>query len=113
MLAGTDEAPGEVVEIEGKRYKPYRGMGSRGALASGSTRYGSFKRVPEGVEGYVEYRGPLSRVVDILVNSLKQGMGYVGARNLEELRRKAAFVRLTGAGLYESSPRGMLVTRWL
>lgn len=113
MLAGTDEAPGEVVEIRGRKYKPYRGMGSRGALASGSARYGSFKRVPEGVEGYVEYRGPLSRVVDVLVSSLKQGMGYVGARNLEELRRRAVFIRLTGAGLYESSPRGMLVTRWL
>lgn len=113
LLAGTDEAPGEVVEIEGRKYKPYRGMGSRGALASGSTRYGSFKRVPEGVEGYVEYRGPVSQVVDLLVNALKQGMGYVGARNLEELRRKAVFVRITDMGLYESSPRGMLVTRWL
>lgn len=113
MLAGTDEAPGEVVEIEGRKYKPYRGMGSRGALASGSTRYGSFKRVPEGVEGYVEYKGPVERVVDLLVNALRQGMGYVGAKNLDELRRKAVFVRITEAGHYESSPRGMLVTRWL
>jgi len=113
LLAGTDEAPGEVVEIGGKRYKPYRGMGSRGALEAGSARYGTFKRVPEGVEGYVEYRGPLAQVVDVLVSSLKQGMGYVGARNLEELRRRAVFVRITNMGLYESSPRGMLVTRWL
>ncbi|MEM0023721.1 MAG: IMP dehydrogenase [Thermofilaceae archaeon] len=113
LLAGTDEAPGDVVEIEGKKYKPYRGMGSRGALASGSARYGSFKRVPEGVEGYVEYRGPVERVVDVLVNALKQGMGYVGAKSLDELRRKAVFVRITEAGLYESSPRGMIVTRWL
>lgn len=113
LLAGTDEAPGEIVEIEGRKYKPYRGMGSRGALASGSTRYGTFKRVPEGVEGYVEYRGPVAQVVDVLVNALKQGMGYVGARNLEELRRKAVFVRITEMGRYESSPRGMLISRWL
>lgn len=113
LLAGTDEAPGEIVEIEGRKYKPYRGMGSRSALAAGSARYGTFKRVPEGVEGYVEYRGPVARVVDLLVNALKQGMGYVGARNLEELRRKAVFVRITNIGLHESSPRGMIVTRWL
>lgn len=113
LLAGTDEAPGEIVEIEGRKYKLYRGMGSRGALASGSTRYGTFKRVPEGVEGYVEYRGPVAQVVDVLVNALKQGMGYVGARNLEELRRKAVFVRITDMGRYESSPRGMLISRWL
>lgn len=113
LLAGTDEAPGDIYEIEGRKYKPYRGMGSRGALAAGSTRYGTFKRVPEGVEGYVEYRGPLSQVVDVLVNSLKQGMGYVGAGNLEELRKKAVFVRITELGLRESSPRGFMVTRWL
>ena len=113
MLAGTDEAPGEIVEIEGRKYKPYRGMGSRGALESGSARYHGYKRVPEGVEGYVEYRGPVSRVVETLVNALKQGMGYVGARSLEELRERAVFVRITSAGKYEGSPRGMLVTRWL
>lgn len=113
LLAGTDEAPGDVVEIGGKKYKPYRGMGSLGALASGSTRYGEFKRVPEGVEGYVEYRGPVSKVVELLVNALKQGMGYVGARSLKELREKAVFVKLRAGGLYESSPRGMRITRWL
>lgn len=113
LLAGTDEAPGQAVEVEGKWYKPYRGMGSRGALASGSTRYDTYKLVPEGVEGYVERRGPASQVVETLVNALKQGMGYVGARNLEELRGRAVFVRITDMGLYESSPRGMLVTRWL
>lgn len=113
LLAGTDEAPGEVIEIDGRKYKPYRGMGSRGALAAGSSRYGAFKRVPEGVEGYVEYRGPVASVVEVLVNALKQGMGYVGARNLEELREKAAFIRITNMGLQESSPRGMVVTRWL
>lgn len=113
LLAGTDEAPGEVIEIDGKKYKPYRGMGSKGALAAGSSRYGAFKRVPEGVEGYVEYRGPVASVVEVLVNALKQGMGYVGARNLEELREKAAFIRITNMGLQEGSPRGMVVTRWL
>jgi len=111
MLAGTDEAPGKVVDINGRKYKPYRGMGSRGALQSGSVRYGGFKRVPEGVEGYVEYRGPLREVVDVLVNALRQAMGYLGARNLDELREKARFVIITSMGSYESGPRGLVVER--
>ncbi|MEM1508511.1 MAG: IMP dehydrogenase [Thermofilaceae archaeon] len=113
LLAGTDETPGEIIEIDGKKYKPYRGMGSKGALAAGSSRYGTFKRVPEGVEGYVEYRGSVANVVEVLVNALKQGMGYIGAKNLNELREKAVFVKITSMGLQESSPRGMVVTRWL
>lgn len=107
LLAGTNEAPGAPVEIEGRLYKVYRGMGSRSALASGSARYGEFKRAPEGVEGLVEARGPASAVVEWLVNGLKQGMGYVGARNLDELRARALFVRLTHAGMVESKPRGL------
>jgi len=107
LLAGTDEAPGEFVERGGTRYKRYRGMGSLGALRSGSARYGEFKRVPEGVEGLVEYRGPVDRVLDYLINSLKQGMGYLGARSLSELRERARFVRITYAGFLESRPRGL------
>lgn len=109
LLAGTDEAPGEIVRISGKMYKKYRGMGSKGALASGSVRYGEFKKVPEGVEGYVEYRGALREVVEFLIGSLKQGMGYLGARNIRELKRKAKFVRITSAGIGESRPRGIIL----
>jgi len=109
LLAGTDEAPGDIIEISGKKYKKYRGMGSKGALQSGSVRYGEFKRVPEGVEGLVEYKGSVVKIVDYLVNGLKQGMGYVGAKNLDELREKAEFVRLTYPGILESRPRGLII----
>jgi len=109
LLAGTDEAPGDVVVLGGKRYKKYRGMGSKGALASGSTRYGEFKRVPEGVEGYVEYRGPLKDIVDFLVGGLKQGMGYIGVRNIKELREKARFIKVTWQGFRESRARGLII----
>jgi len=109
LLAGTDEAPGEVLRISGKVYKKYRGMGSKGALASGSARYGEFKKVPEGVEGYVEYRGSLREILEYLVGGLKQGMGYLGVRNLRELKAKARFVRITPAGAGESKPRGIIL----
>ncbi|RLE71009.1 MAG: guanosine monophosphate reductase [Thermoprotei archaeon] len=109
LLAGTDEAPGEVLRISGKVYKKYRGMGSKGALASGSARYGEFKKVPEGVEGYVEYRGSLREILEYLVGGLKQGMGYLGAKNLGELKAKARFVRITPAGAGESKPRGIIL----
>lgn len=106
LLAGTDEAPGAVVYREGKCYKVYRGMGSRGALKRGSTRYGEFKRVPEGVEGLVECRGSVRSVVEWLVGGLIQGMGYVGARNLSELHERARFVKLSPGGFRETGPRG-------
>ena len=116
LLAGTDEAPGRVIEVGGKKYKLYRGMGSRGALARGSQRYGEFKRVPEGVEGYVVYRGPVEDVVSTLVNALKQSMGYLGVKSIAELRERARFVRITPAGIFESRPRGLAFlegdTRW-
>ncbi|UNQ73090.1 IMP dehydrogenase [Infirmifilum sp. NZ] len=112
LLAGTDEAPGALVLREGRCFKVYRGMGSRGALASGSARYGEFKRVPEGVEGLVECRGSVSKVVEWIVGGIKQGMGYVGARSLAELREKSVFVRLTGAGVRESGPRGLYEVRY-
>ena len=108
LIASSDEAPGKRVEIEGKCYKQYRGMGSLGALSSGSSRYGEFKKVPEGVEGLIECRGALSSIIDYLIGGLKQGMGYIGARNLEELRQKAEFVRITSSALREGGPRGML-----
>jgi len=112
LLAGTDEAPGALVLRDGRCFKVYRGMGSRGALASGSARYGEFKRVPEGVEGLVECRGSVSKVVEWIVGGIKQGMGYVGARSLAELREKSVFVRLTGAGVRESGPRGLYEVRY-
>ncbi|MCC6004673.1 MAG: IMP dehydrogenase [Thermofilum sp.] len=112
LLAGCDEAPGEVVTRNGQCFKVYRGMGSRSALRSGSGRYGEFKRAPEGVEGLVPCRGPVAEVVRFLVDCLRQGMGYVGATNLEELHRRARFVRLTSAGLAESRPRGLFEVKY-
>ncbi|RLE60327.1 MAG: IMP dehydrogenase, partial [Thermoprotei archaeon] len=108
LLAGTHEAPGAVVYREGRCYKVYRGMGSRGALRKGSTRYGEFKRVPEGVEGLVECRGSARSVVEWIVGGLIQGMGYVGARNLSELRERARFVKLLPGGFKETGPRGFV-----
>lgn len=106
LLAGADEAPGAVVYRGGRCYKVYRGMGSRGALRRGSARYGEFKRVPEGVEGLVACRGSVRDVVGWLIGGLVQGMGYVGARSLSELRERARFVRLSPGGFRETGPRG-------
>ena len=116
LLAGTDESPGEVVLIEGRRYKSYRGMGSLGAMSGGesSDRYfqdGAAKFVPEGVEGVVPYKGPVADVLFQLVGGLKSGMGYIGARNIRELWEKARFVRVTGAGIRESHPHDIIITR--
>ena len=110
LLAGTEEAPGETILYEGRTYKVYRGMGSLGAMMSSQAareRYGqSFaepaKFVPEGIEGRVPYRGPVSNMIFQLVGGLRSGMGYCGCRNIEELRRKARFVKITMAGLRES-----------
>jgi len=115
LLAGTDEAPGEVAIIGGRRFKTYRGMGSLGAMAEGgAARYGqegASKFVPEGVEGVVPYRGRVADVVFQLVGGLRSGMGYVGASNLEELRNRACFVQITHAGVRESHPHDVLITR--
>ncbi len=115
LFAGTDEAPGEVTLIGGRRYKTYRGMGSLGALAAGgASRYfqeGARKFVPEGVEGVVPYRGTLAEIVHQLVGGLRSGMGYVGAPDLEALRERARFVRITSAGVRESHPHDLLITR--
>jgi IMP dehydrogenase len=118
LLAGTDESPGEVFLFDGRSYKAYRGMGSIGAMARGSAdRYfqqdvgNSLKLVPEGIEGQVPYKGPVGAVLHQLVGGLRAAMGYVGAATIEELQQKAQFIRITGAGLKESHPHDVMVTR--
>ncbi len=116
LLAGLDESPGDVVLYEGRRFKDYRGMGSMGAMQGfGRDRYGTGqtggKSVPEGIEGRVPYKGSLREYVYQLVGGLRSGMGYVGAENLEELRLKARFVRVTHAGLIESHPHDVIITK--
>ncbi|WP_353093131.1 IMP dehydrogenase [Tissierella praeacuta] len=115
LFAGTDESPGEEVLYEGRRYKEYRGMGSMGAMDSGSKdRYFQEdvkKYVPEGVEGRIHYRGPLGDVVYQLIGGLKSGMGYVGAKNIEELQEKARFIKITSASLIENHPHDIHITK--
>ncbi len=117
LFAGMDESPGQLVLWKGRRFKEYRGMGSLPAMARGSAeRYGQAadqpqKMVPEGVEGRVPYRGRLSEYVLQLVGGLRQGMGYAGVRNVEELRTNVRFVRVTGAGVAESHPHDVLITK--
>ncbi|MFN0192287.1 MAG: IMP dehydrogenase [Aestuariivirga sp.] len=118
LLAGTDESPGEVFLFDGRSYKAYRGMGSIGAMARGSAdRYfqqdvgSSLKLVPEGIEGQVPYKGPVGAVLHQLVGGLRAAMGYVGAATIAELQQKAEFIRITGAGLKESHPHDVMVTR--
>ncbi|MDH4145886.1 MAG: IMP dehydrogenase [Acidimicrobiia bacterium] len=120
LLAGTDEAPGEMELYEGRRYKVYRGMGSLGAMSGlGADRYGtaqgagggSRKLVPEGIEGRIPYVGPLADVVYQLVGGLRSGMGYAGAATLDELRRSVRFMRVTTAGRTESHPHDVTVTK--
>jgi IMP dehydrogenase len=118
LFAGTDESPGEMVLYQGRSYKMYRGMGSLGAMSLGSKdRYGQgtvdelSKLVPEGIEGQVPYRGSLSTTIYQLLGGLRAGMGYVGAANLNELREKARFVRITQASLKESHPHDVMITK--
>ena len=118
LLAGTDEAPGEVFLYQGRSYKSYRGMGSLGAMALGSAdRYfqqdikDQLKLVPEGVEGRVAYKGPVAAVVHQLVGGLKAGMGYTGSADISELQTNTQFRRITGAGLRESHVHDVAVTR--
>ncbi len=114
LLAGTSESPGNMVKSQGRTFKEYRGMGSLKAMRKGSgDRYGqnsSGKLVPEGVEARVPYKGPLADVVFQLIGGLRSGMGYVGANNLDELRAKARFVRITAGGLKESHPHDVVIT---
>lgn len=118
LFAGVDETPGEVIVFEGKRYKEYRGMGSVGAMGGfGSDRYGSgqgdkrSKVVPEGVEGRVPYKGTLADTVFQLIGGVRSGMGYAGAASIEELHQKARFIRITHAGLIESHPHSVFITK--
>jgi IMP dehydrogenase len=117
MLAGLDEAPGEVMLYEGRRFKEYRGMGSLGALKGygkdryGSGQSGSGKLVPEGIEGRVPYKGLLGEYVYQLVGGLRSGMGYAGAASLEDLRTKTRLTRITHAGLIESHPHDVIITK--
>ena len=115
LLAGTEESPGEMEIYQGRSFKVYRGMGSVSAMQKGSKdRYfqeGAEKLVPEGVEGRVPFKGPLSETIFQLVGGLKAGMGYVGAANLEELRSRATFIRVTSAGLAESHPHDIYITK--
>jgi IMP dehydrogenase len=118
MFAGTDEAPGKVITIKGRRYKQYRGMGSLGVMSSGqsSDRYfqkkgiGSTKFVPEGVEGVTPYVGRVAEVIYQLVGGLKSAMGYTGSPTVPEMHKRARFVRITHAGMAESHPHNILIT---
>jgi len=115
LLAGTEESPGETILYQGRTFKAYRGMGSIGAMEAGSAdRYGQTaggKYVPEGVEGRVPYKGPLAALIEQLIGGLRSGMGYCGAKNLEELVETAKFVRVTSAGLRESHVHDVTITR--
>ncbi len=119
LFAGTEESPGETILYEGRTYKSYRGMGSIGAMQRGSSdRYfqngGGGRRqklVAEGIEGMVPYKGPLSDTVFQMIGGLRAGMGYVGAANIEALRREAQFVRITASGLIESHPHTITITK--
>jgi IMP dehydrogenase len=117
LFAGAAESPGRVIIYKGRRFKTYRGMGSLGAMVSGSSdRYrqsgeAQQKLVPEGIEGRVPYKGPLAEIVYQLVGGLKAGMGYVGARTIEELRTKARFLEVTSAGVIESHPHDVVITQ--
>jgi IMP dehydrogenase len=119
MLAGTDEAPGDVIVHQGERFKEYRGMGSLGAMKARSFSKDRYfqndvedvdKLVPEGIEGRVPYKGPLAPIVHQLVGGLRQAMGYCGAATIDDMKR-AQFVRITGAGLRESHPHDMTITK--
>jgi IMP dehydrogenase len=118
LFASTEEAPGETILYQGRTFKSYRGMGSMGAMSSGSDRYSvvqdmseSGKSVPEGIEGRVAYKGSLGSLTDQLVGGLKSGMGYVGARTITELAEKSRFLRITAAGLRESHVHDVVITK--
>lgn len=115
LLAGTDESPGETVILQGRSYKVYRGMGSLGAMVEGSSdRYfqeDAAKLVPEGIEGRVPYKGYVSETIFQLVGGLRSGMGYCGVRNIEEMKTKTKFIRITNAGLIESHPHDVTITK--
>jgi IMP dehydrogenase len=118
MLAGTDEAPGEIIIVQGERFKEYRGMASLAAMRKGFSKDRYFqehvedaeKLIPEGIEGRVSYKGAVGPVIHQLVGGLRQAMGYCGAATVEEMKR-ARFVRISGAGLRESHPHDVTITK--
>jgi len=117
LLAGTDESPGELVIYQGRSYKKYRGMGSIGAMKDGSKdryfqedEYSESKLVPEGIEGRVPYRGSVMDLIPLMIGGVKAGMGLTGCRNIEELRKKSSFVKITGASLKESHVHDVMIT---
>jgi len=115
ILAGTDESPGELIILQGRSFKLYRGMGSMGAMIQGSSdRYfqeNELKLVPEGIEGRVAYKGPVSDTIFQLVGGLKAGMGYCGVHNIIELKTKTKFIKISNAGLRESHPHDIVITQ--
>ncbi len=121
LFAGAEESPGDTEYYQGRMYKTYRGMGSIGAMSRGSgDRYGqesvhdeikAAKLVPEGIEGRIQYRGPVEAIVHQLIGGLRAGMAYVGAKNIPDLQKKAKFVRITNAGLKESHPHDVEITK--
>ena len=120
LFAGTDETPGEILEDQGRKFKAYRGMGSMGAMAQSNgskDRYfqsnvaDTKKLVPEGIEGRIAYRGPICNSIHQLIGGLRSGMGYTGAENIENLWKKATFIRITNSGLAESHPHDVQITQ--
>jgi IMP dehydrogenase len=120
MFAGTDEAPGEVMIAQGERFKEYRGMGSLGAMKARSFSKDRYfqgdvedveKLIPEGIEGRVPYKGPLAPIVHQVVGGLRQSMGYCGAATIEDMKTRTRFTRITPAGLLESHPHGVTITK--
>ncbi|HXF98961.1 MAG TPA: IMP dehydrogenase [Gaiellaceae bacterium] len=120
LLAGTEEAPGDVIVVQGERFKEYRGMGSLGAMKARSFSKDRYfqgdvedvdKLVPEGIEGRVPYKGPLAPIVHQVVGGLRQAMGYCGAATIAEMKERTRFVRITPAGLQESHPHGVTITK--
>jgi IMP dehydrogenase len=114
LLAGTEESPGETILYQGRTFKSYRGMGSMGAMTAGSDRYpqdSTGKLVPEGIEGRVPYKGPLSELVYQLVGGLRAGMGYCGCGNIRDMQEHARFLRVTSAGLREGHVHDVIITK--
>lgn len=115
LLAGTEEAPGEMIIYQGKNYKSYRGMGSLGAMQAGSKdRYfqqNAKKLVPEGIEGRIPYKGHVSDVLFQLIGGLRASMGYCGAKNIKAMNEDTQFIQITGAGLRESHPHDVSITK--
>jgi IMP dehydrogenase len=119
MLAGTDEAPGEVVMYQGRSYKIYRGMGSLEVMKEGKSRDRYFqelaapesKLVPEGIEGMVPYKGSVMAIIQMIVGGLRSGMGYAGCATIEDLQKKARFIKVSAAGLKESHAHDVTITK--